>query len=92
MKIRLLTLSLPLTILAFSGCTHTTADNLPPPGHYEGKSTAVDPHGTKTETKTDTNVFYDENGNKKAIVNKKTTSDPKGLFNKTTAEENKVVE
>lgn len=91
MKHTFLVLNFPFLVLLAS-CSGTTGSDLPPPGHYEGTSTSYDPHGTRVDTETSTNVFYDEEGKKKAIVNKKTTTDPKGLFNKETSETNKMVD
>ncbi|MBI1326180.1 MAG: hypothetical protein GC136_00885 [Alphaproteobacteria bacterium] len=70
--------------LAFmlSACTpnHTL-----PPGEYERTETHVNKYGTKTETKTNTNVYYDEYGNKRAVQEVEKTTDPKGLMNKSTS-------
>jgi hypothetical protein len=62
-----------------------------PPGTYESKTSSTDANGTTTERKATTDVRVDEYGNKKAVVETKTTTDPKGLFNKKTTSETKEV-
>jgi hypothetical protein len=63
-----------------------------PPGQYEHSSKSTDSKGTEREVKTSTDVYYDENGHKKATVDKEMSTDPKGLFNKTTTETHETVE
>jgi len=86
-----------LTLLALSAgafglaaCAETT---MPPAGKYESSSTATNSRtGTKTTTDKETNVYYDQYGNKKATIETKTTTDPKGLFNKQTTKTVKTVD
>ena len=88
MKKSLAFLSIPLIALGLSACTGTARDL--PPGHYEHKTSSVDANGTGHESNTSTDVYYDANGNKKAVIEKKSSTDPKGLFNKTTSESTTV--
>ncbi len=71
------------------GCTTHTTDL--PPGKYESTSKSTDANGTDYKTERTTNVTVDKYGNKKAVVEKETTSDPKGLFNKSTSTKKTVV-
>lgn len=73
---------LMLTALATLGLT--ACANTLPPGHYEHKSSSTSRDGTKTTVNKETDVYYDQHGNKKTTVQTKKTTDPKGLFNKTT--------
>ena len=62
-----------------------------PPGQYSSSTTETDANGTTVSQKSDEDVYVDANGNKKAVVSKKTTTDPRGLFNKSTSTSTKVV-
>lgn len=53
-----------------------------PPGHYESSHSTKNPQGTNVKTEKETDVYYDQNGDKKATTKTTTTTDPKGLFNK----------
>lgn len=55
-----------------------------PPGQYSHSETNTNARGTTTTRQTDTNVYYDKNGNKRAVQETETTKDPDGLFNKKT--------
>lgn len=55
-----------------------------PPGEYESTRTKTNAQGTTTTQKTNTNVYYDQYGNKRATQQTETSKDPKGLFNKST--------
>jgi len=77
-------------VLTLSACESHTAKDLPP-GTYVDKNTSTDRDGTNYKSKTVTDVGYDENGNKMAVVKKKKTTDPKGLFNKSTDTSTTVV-
>ena len=55
------------------------------PGTYENESTNTDANGTTVTNKNVSDVTVDANGNKREVTTKKTTKDPKGLFNKTTS-------
>jgi hypothetical protein len=63
-----------------------------PPGHYESKNVSTDSNGTESVNKTETNVSEDPYGNKTAVVTKKNSTDPKGLFNKSTSKSTSVYE
>lgn len=72
---------LAVSVTGLAACAQT---NTLPPGKYESSSSHVSASGTKTTTDKETNVYYDQYGNKKSTVETKTTTDPKGLFNKET--------
>ena len=69
-------------VLSLSACSSPT--NLPA-GHYSKTQKSTDARGTEVEKTTNTNVYYDENGNKRAVQETETSRDPKGLFNKSTS-------
>ena len=75
-----------LTVLALSALGLGACETMLAPGHYEDKSVSTNAQGTKTTVKKETDVYYDQHGNKKATVQTKTTRDPKGWFNKETTE------
>ena len=79
---------------ALSACheTHKSSAADLPPGKYEKSTTSTDANGTTITRDQETNVTVDEYGNKRAVVESKTTKDPKGLFNKTTTSSKEVVE
>lgn len=62
------------------------------PGSYESSTKTTNSAGTTTKTKTSTDVTVDEYGNKKAVVETKKSTDPKGLFNKSTSKSKAVIE
>jgi hypothetical protein len=62
-----------------------------PPGKYESTRRSTDQYGTETEYMDRTDVRVDEYGNKRVTSEKKTTKDPKGLFNKKTTNKSKQV-
>jgi hypothetical protein len=70
-------------LLSVAGCDTGSALNLAP-GKYEKSTSTVTPNGTAVTQDNQTTVGYDSYGNKKAVVQTKTTQDPPGLFNKTT--------
>ncbi|MBY0406776.1 MAG: hypothetical protein K2Q01_03730 [Rickettsiales bacterium] len=77
-----------------SACTpehHPSPTDLPP-GEYKSVNKTTDSSGTITTTRDTTNVGVDAYGNKRAVVQKKKTTDPRGLFNKNTSESTTVVE
>lgn len=82
---------MPITILAstlmlgVAACSNDSPTNLPP-GHYESSKSSTDAAGTSRTTDTSTDVKLDANGKKTAVVKKKKTTDPKGLFNKSSSE------
>ena len=84
MSTKVLTLSVAaLAMLALPACTQRATDL--PPGKYESTSKSVDSQGTAHEKTTTTNVEVDKYGNKKATTETEKSSDPKGLFNKSTS-------
>lgn len=79
--------TLPLCLSAAAILAVTACQSAPmtlPPGEYESTHSSTNSYGTKTEQETKTKVYYDEYGNKRAVQEKETTTDPKGLFNKST--------
>jgi hypothetical protein len=56
-----------------------------PPGQYSHSERSVNSSGTETQKSTNTNVYVDEHGNKKATQQTTTSTDPQGLFNKSTS-------
>jgi len=84
-----------LTTTALMGLTacdmHSSSPKDLPPGTYVDKAEHTDRDGTNVEAKKTTQVGYDEYGNKTAVVKTKTTTDPKGLFNKETTRSTTVV-
>lgn len=85
MKTKNILLGVPILLLSLAACTYDKTANLPP-GKYEKNYKSVDANGTERSTESSTNVYYDENGVKRIKVDKETTTDPKGLFNKSTTE------
>lgn len=72
------------TLLAVAAITlGLAACETRPPGHYESANAVTRSNGTNVKTEKDTDVYYDENGVKKARTTTTTTKDPEGLFNKT---------
>ncbi len=61
------------------------------PGSYESRESATDKYGTRTDRSTSTEVNQDRYGDRKSTTTTKTTRDPKGLFNKSTTSETKVI-
>lgn len=72
-----------LMSVAATGCWMDRTDRMED-GNYEKKVTNVNSAGTKTTYTTKQNVDYDDEGNVDKTVTTKTTTDPKGLFNKST--------
>lgn len=92
MKKKLFTL-VALSALTFglSSCTEVQNALNMPPGKYEKTVKSTDDKGTTTERNSSTEVEVDEYGNKSAVIKSKTTTDPEGLFNKTTTDKSKQV-
>lgn len=83
MTIRFLTfLALSVSVFGLAACM-APASTLPP-GHYENTSKTTNSKGTDIKTEKQTDVYYDQYGNKRATTQTETTRDPKGLFNKET--------
>lgn len=84
-------LALPLVGFALGGCMYKQQDQRPP-GDYEQSSRTVDSKGTARTNDTTTHVYYDPNGNKKSVTARQTTTDPKGLMNKSTTTSRQTIE
>lgn len=82
-------LTVSLAVLALGACTSAPVTTLPP-GQYEHRTTSTNAAGTEVDKTTQTDVYYDQNGNKRATQQTRTTTDPKGLFNKTTTKSTKT--
>lgn len=82
MKNGLATLVTGLVVLTMTACA--SQPQTLPPGEYKKTEKSVNDAGTETEKTTTTNVYYDAQGNKRAVQETETTTDPEGLFNKNT--------
>ena len=93
MKTKLLTaLTISAMSLGLNACMMDNQRTLnSEPGRYENTTSSTDANGTKTVNESSTEVGVDSNGHKKAVTKSKTTTDPKGLFNKTTKSQTKQV-
>ena len=69
-----------LAVVLLAACQNPTITK--EPGTYESTSEHTNANGTTTKTNKTTHVYDDADGNRKAVVKTDTTSDPKGLFNK----------
>lgn len=76
--------------LALSACTSTSSPTHLPPGEYERTEQHTNSAGTEVTKKTNTSVYYDEQGNKRAVQDTETSRDPEGLFNKSTSNTRKT--
>ena len=92
MTTKLSIISAIIVTVLLTGCIHENSALNLPSGKYQKDVSSTDVNGTTTEQKTSTDVSVDENGHKTAVVESKTTKDPKGLFNKTTTSQTKVIE
>ena len=79
-----------LSILAVAACS--SAPTTLPPGEYEKTHRTTDAAGNEVEQTTRTEVYYDAEGNKRAVQETETTTDPKGLFNKSTTSTTRTYE
>ncbi len=86
MKRTLMTLCAAAAMLSACQSAPTTL----PPGEYSHTERSTSASGTEVKKTTDTNVYVDENGNKKAAQTTTTSTDPKGLFNKSTSTSTKT--
>ncbi len=75
-------------VLAIAGCMWSPKDR--PPGEYTSTHTSTNAAGTETTKTTKTNVYYDQNGNKRATEETDSSRDPEGLMNKTTSKSTKT--
>ena len=82
-----------IAAISLSACSDNKSSALDlPPGQYHHETNSTDANGTShTQTET-TTVGVDAYGNKTAVVNKKNTTDPRGLFNKTTDQSTTVID
>jgi len=88
-------LTAPLCIitaaLALSACNmHPASPTHLPPGEYERTEQHTNSAGTEVTKTTNTSVYYDEHGNKRAVQDTETTRDPEGLFNKSSTNTRKT--
>lgn len=79
-----------VTALGMSACAQRTS-NLPPPGKYESSTSSVDRYGTERQTQQSTEVQLDKYGNRIGTVETTKSTDPEGLFNKSTSTSKEVV-
>ena len=85
MKIKLITLAaISALTLSVSACMENQGALSKAPGKYETTTSSTNSNGTNVRRDTQTDVTVDRYGNKNAAVETKTTTDPEGLFNKTT--------
>ena len=75
--------------LALGACHANSPTDLPP-GEYSKTTEKRDADGTNVKQTTDTNVYYGNDGEKKAVKTTETTRDPEGLFNKSTTTKTKT--
>ncbi len=71
------------TLVFAIGACAVTPKTLPP-GEYTRTEKSTNAAGTTTEKTTNTNVYYDQYGNKRAVHETETSTDPEGLLNKET--------
>jgi hypothetical protein len=85
MKIKFMTLAAISTLtLGVSACMENQGVLSKAPGNYESTTSTTNSNGTNVSRDTQTDVTVDRYGNKNAVVETKTTTDPEGLFNKST--------
>ena len=68
--------------LGVTACSSWDSPTSKPVGTYKATSKSTNPSGTDVSTDKTTYVYTDKYGNKKATEKTETTTDPKGLFNK----------
>jgi hypothetical protein len=85
-------LAVSAAVLGLSACTPEQRAMNMAPGSYKTTQTSVDEHGTKVIQKNETDVDVDAYGNKRAVVESKTTEDPRGLLNKRTISKSRTVQ
>ncbi len=74
--------TLPALLAVAIATLGLTACETRPPGHYESTDKTTRSNGTNVTTEKETDVYYDENGVKRARTTTTQTKDPEGLFNK----------
>lgn len=75
--------------LGVAACSTFDSPTNKPPGTYKSSTQSTNSQGTTTKTDKTTYVYKDGSGNKKAVEETKTSTDPKGLFNKETSKTTK---
>ncbi len=80
------------TALSVSACSERQSALDLPPGQYNNVTRSTDANGTDHVTRNTTTVGEDAYGNKTAVVQKKNSTDPRGLFNKSTSESTTVID
>jgi hypothetical protein len=83
-------LTIGLVAVTLSAAACTSQPNTLPPGEYSKTREMTNSQGTQTKVKTDTSVYYDQYGNKRAVQEQEVTKDPKGLMNKSTTKTTKT--
>ena len=81
--------ALSVVTLGLTACETVGWPTSKAPGTYKSSSESTSPNGTKTTTDQTTHVYRDPSGNKKAVVETETKTDPKGLFNSSTSKTTK---
>jgi hypothetical protein len=81
--------SVSLLTLGLAACEQHNPYNRPPSA-YDKTSRSTDANGTTYEQQNSTDVEIDAAGRRKTIVRTKSTTDPKGLMNKTTTSKTRV--
>ncbi len=79
---------LTIATLAVAGISLAACETNPAhkaPGTYKSSTYSEGADGTTYRTDKETNVTVDRYGNKKAVVETETKTDPKGLFNSSTS-------
>jgi hypothetical protein len=77
-------LALSALALGLNACMDMKNAMDTPESKYENTSSSTDRNGTQTTRQTSSEVGTDMQGRKHSVIKTKTTSDPKGLMNKTT--------
>jgi hypothetical protein len=83
MKNKYIALCTTAALLTVAACS--SSPTTLPPGQYSKTHKSTNAAGTTTEQNTETNVYVDEHGNKRAVQKTETSRDPEGLFNKSTS-------
>lgn len=78
--------------LSMAACSTSSSPTDLPPGQYNNVTRSTDSNGTTTVNRNTTTVGEDAYGNKTAVVQKKKSTDPRGLFNKSTSESTTVID
>ena len=81
--------ALSVVTLGLAACETAGWPTSKPPGTYKESHESTNAAGTKTTTNQTTHVYRDPSGDKKAVVETKTKTDPEGLFNSSTTKTTK---